>query len=69
MTAQEKRKILRKRHPDVNFITKNGTVVRLIFENTEYRAYSYDVASGKWAQMALGSSNPETLQKFIEGRF
>jgi hypothetical protein len=69
MTAQEKREMLKKRYPDIDFITAKGTAVRLMFENTEYRAYFYDATFKKWASMFLGSANPDTLRKFIEGRF
>lgn len=57
------------RYPNIDFETHKGTKVRLTFEKTEYRAYSYDRSVAKWVPMALGSANPETLKKFIEGRF
>ena len=69
MTAQEKRELLRKRYPDVDFVTEKGATVRLMFENTEYRAYFYDLTFGKWAPMSLGSANPDALRTFIERRF
>ena len=56
---------MRKRNPDVCFITASGHDVRLKWENNEYRAYMDKHNGHEFEYMKLGSCNPEPLKKYI----
>ena len=69
MNAEEKKEMLKRRHPDVELVSGKGKKVKLIFEKNEYRAYCYDGRFGRWEEMKLGSLDTKTLADYIIANF
>jgi len=69
MRTDEKREMLRRKHPDIEFQTDKGTKVKLQFDKNEYRAYRYDAKFESWYEMKLGGLDPSALMDYISKHF
>lgn len=54
-------------YEDIEFKTNSGQIIKLIFKKPEYRAYKFNGL--KWVDMKLGSSDPDSLKKYILNNF
>lgn len=63
--AEKKRMVGGDREP-ICFTTDTGTMVRLVWEKVEYRAYRQK--GGRWEELRLGATLPDRLIEYIRRR-
>ncbi len=58
---------MRKDEDDIFFNLSDGTEIKLVWTQKEYRAFRKKFDS--WVEMKLGANNPDSLKKYILNNF